>query len=78
MTTFTNVQTPLNDNVNLMVQSLQGRGQKDMGLVSQKEKSCKNTRLNQLEFGQFQAARFFLFCQPFGLLKHTCIKIIQI
>jgi len=61
MTTSTNVQTPSNDNVNLMAQSLQGRRQKDMGLVSQKEKSCKNTRLNPLEFGQFQAARFSCF-----------------
>jgi hypothetical protein len=61
MTTSTNVQTPSNDNVNLMAQSLQGKGQKDMGLVSQKEKSCKNTRLNQFEFGQFQAERFSCF-----------------
>jgi hypothetical protein len=26
-----------------------------MGLISQKKKSCKNTRLNHLDFGQFQA-----------------------
>jgi hypothetical protein len=79
MTTSTNVHTPSNDNVDIMMQRLQGRGQKNMGLVSQKEKSCKNTRLNQLDFGQFQATSFpykGFFCQPFGLLKHTCTKII--
>jgi hypothetical protein len=41
MTTSTNVQRPSNDNVNLTMQRLQGKGQKDMGLVSWKKKVAK-------------------------------------